>query len=210
MEIMTAIHAERKELSQSIASHRVTQALQRYNPSASMFSLKISDEVLVYRENPRQWVGPYRVLDVLEKIVHLDFDRRNVRFSIDEVKPYFCERGSSTAEDVVPSLRNESAAETTDRADIIQDLRTIIDGNNGSEVQPSPFGTSSTEILQTKVVDNQDPRSQSEMFRITKEKEICGLLSRKRFQAVHINNVPREAKCTWPSFHSNTKGIRNL
>ena len=48
LERMTAIHAARKELSQSIASHRVTQALQRNTPSASMSSLKIGDEVLVY------------------------------------------------------------------------------------------------------------------------------------------------------------------
>ena len=147
LERMTAIHAARKELSQLIASHRVTQALQRNTPSASISSLKIGDEDLVYRETPRQWVGPYRVLDVLEKIVHLDVDGRHVRFSIDKVKPYFRERGSSTAEDVVPTPAIERAAETTDRGDIIQDLRRILDGNNGGEVEPSPFVTSSTDIL---------------------------------------------------------------
>lgn len=44
MERMAAIHAARKELSQTIASTRVTQALTRQTPSASMSSLKIGDE----------------------------------------------------------------------------------------------------------------------------------------------------------------------
>ena len=142
----------------------------------------------------------------MEKIVHIDVDGRNVRFSIDKVKPYLRERGSSTAEDVVPTPAIESAAETTDRGDIIQDLRRIMDENNGGEVEPSPFGTSSTDILQTEVVDDHDPRSQSEMFRTAKEREICGLLSRKPFQAVHINTVPREANVLGGRFVLTLKG----
>lgn len=70
----TAMENARWELSKMIAKSRVQRALRSYVPGAATTDLETGSEVLVFWERGNAFEGLYQILDVSDKIVHLDID----------------------------------------------------------------------------------------------------------------------------------------
>lgn len=85
---MEAMEKARSELSAITADDKVKRAPLSTVPTAASSDIKIGMEALVYREGPKVWDGPFIVLDVCRKVVHLNINGRSVKFSIDKVKQY--------------------------------------------------------------------------------------------------------------------------
>lgn len=78
----------RDEMTKLTALTRIQRALNCYVPMATDLDIRISDRVLIYRERPKRWEGPYSVIDVRGKMVVTDVDGKHRHFSIDKVRPY--------------------------------------------------------------------------------------------------------------------------
>lgn len=64
VDLMSALEKAHLELLKMIAASRVSRALRSNVLSAAIQNIKIGDELLVYREESKQWEGPHQVLDV--------------------------------------------------------------------------------------------------------------------------------------------------
>lgn len=72
-----------------MAKERIKAALIRIIPAPADADVRIFDQVLVYREGPIiKWTGPYTVLSVNGKTVHIEINGRVVQLSIDKVKRF--------------------------------------------------------------------------------------------------------------------------
>ena len=89
MNRMRAMKLARKEMARAVAKERVSKALRKIVPSATLTNLAISFQGLVYREQPEnKWTGPYRVIGINNKYVFLDLNGNNHQVSTDKVKIY--------------------------------------------------------------------------------------------------------------------------
>lgn len=87
---MKTMASTREEMAKQVSKTLIDTALRMNVPSASARSpnIKIGTEVLLFREKQNKWIGPFRVLDVEVKMVHIHIKRGEPRHSIDKVKPY--------------------------------------------------------------------------------------------------------------------------
>ena len=86
---LNAMRQARKELSSMVAKSKLKRALKMNIFAAASKSFKIGDEVLVYREDPiNKWVGPFSVINVEGKMIHIDYNGDLKLFSKDKLKKY--------------------------------------------------------------------------------------------------------------------------
>lgn len=91
---MNAIHTARNEMDQLIAKDRVRTALSRNLPAATDTEIRILDQIIVFREKPdNKRTGPFDVVDVDGKAVHVQIGGRIVQISIDKVSKYQIDGG---------------------------------------------------------------------------------------------------------------------
>lgn len=64
----------REEMTKLMALVRVEKGFQCNVPIAVDTNIRIGDEVLVYREKAKRWMGPFFVTDVSRKVVFLDIE----------------------------------------------------------------------------------------------------------------------------------------
>jgi len=162
-----------------------------------MSEVSVGSEVLVYREKPKKWMGPFRVIDASDKQLFVEVNGRIVQFSIDKVKLYNQDKNKSSRHpDIVTESTTSSAPQNPlDTLDeMIRGMRIDLDALV-PEVNEDPIGvdeintvsegiTNSSEVLLTKVLPPNDPEGDSELFRESKLKEVRGLRDRDTWDFV--------------------------
>lgn len=89
-ERMKALATAKAEYEAIVAKQRITTVLQHAKPTATDRVYDLGDEKLVYREEPREWVGPMTVTRAQEKIVSVRSESGYTGdFSKVHFKPYF-------------------------------------------------------------------------------------------------------------------------
>lgn len=86
-ERMAALETAKREMSTITAGLRIRQALRSKLPPATRYDIQQGIEVLVCRKKEKQWVGPYRVVRVMEKEVYVDWDGEKKHFNLCQVVP---------------------------------------------------------------------------------------------------------------------------
>lgn len=71
-ECMAALEAETREMATITAELRIQQALRSKLPPATKYDIKPGDDVLIYREDDKEWMGPHRVTKMMEKEIYVD------------------------------------------------------------------------------------------------------------------------------------------
>ena len=146
-----------------VAERRVLAALTRDIPPAADRTYKFGEEVLVYSEREKKWLGPYIVVDCTGRQVTIssaDGTRRQM-FNAFQIKPYhrpFKEK-------------------------VIQNLYCF---QSGEDAMKALYTT-----LITEVIEPNDPRAWK--FDKPIQKEIEGLLKRKTWKIVVRSEVPEKA-----------------
>lgn len=220
VERMRAMESARMEMAQVISKTRLDTALRSNVPTAAdqAPNIMIGSEVLVFRERQRKWIGPFRVLDVQGKMIHIDIKRGQPRYSIDKVKPYL--RESQTLSDNTPSggedTPNVDECEPThtipqmhplDEPGTIEQWNAIFDkpASNSSEIPETNLGDMNSladitaqvppllDINLVEVITSDDPRCMSKEFADAKKKEINGLQKRGTWTIKRKSDLPQGA-----------------
>lgn len=108
--------------------------------------IKNGDHVLVFRDEPNYWCGPFRVVNVGNKVSYTDKNDRIVQQSIDRFKPYLI------SEKVPEMIRDNDyieEAELVNNGDGIQEPDSHFWDFNDENVNPIMF------VLRT--LDSNDP-----------------------------------------------------
>ena len=200
-ERMKALKLARSEMVKAIARSRLATAKRSNVPAASDSLIKSGMEVLVYREGPKQWNGPYAVISVDEKQVVLNIDNHNKTFSVDKVKPYL---HSTVAREPETSDNVAALPPRTESSDYGAMIDQIIAGDaffsklyksinrskNEYDFSESidPIQTYLTEVLKPG-----DQREFSEAFEEAKQFEVNGLMERGTFETVDSNGLGKDA-----------------
>jgi transposase InsO family protein len=163
-ERVQAMISARHEMREIMAKLKVSRALRRAVPPAADTVLVPGDLVLVFREDPEGFSGPFTVQNVVSKTVFVTNDQGNVKpFSCTQVKPFKqIDDPQTKAAEVVTRLCSSVAAEIH---------RTFV----------------------TEVITTSDPRSDDPRMKAAKQKEIRGLLERGTFKIVLRNDIPKGA-----------------
>lgn len=206
---MKAMHAARKEMATITAKSRIDTARRMNVPAASGSDLAIGMEVLVYREKPEDiWVGPFKIMDLNNKMVHVNIDGENRRLSIDKIKLYL---SSETLEPVVEpkSLSTPPNRQEFPR-DIIDELRDIIEQTKDNEIEASinvcrdnsTILSNSNHSLHdmlpefdtniTKPLNASDPKAASPEFRKAMTDEVDGLKKRGTWKVTFKRDLPSD------------------
>lgn len=169
---MQILSEARAEYERAIAELRIATVLRHNIPSAADRTYRIGDQILIYREKDKEWVGPKKVTKVNDKIVTVEYDDELKEFSKAKCKPYF-EGEEEVEAELVDVLHNA--------------LRPF-----QSEVQETRIGAEDiATILATEVIKAHDPRAR--MFDEAKAKEIRGLIDRGTWKVVFRREVPHGA-----------------
>lgn len=67
---------------------RLQKAVNSRVTDATNADMKIGDQVLAYKDDPNSWCGLFCVVDVNNKVLHINNDGRLVQYSIDRCKKY--------------------------------------------------------------------------------------------------------------------------
>lgn len=73
-ERMAALETAKREMAMISNELRIQQALRSKLPPATKYDTKPEDDVLVYREEEKEWLGPHRVIKMMEKEVYVDWN----------------------------------------------------------------------------------------------------------------------------------------
>lgn len=84
---MAAIEGGKREMTTIVAENRIKQALRSKLSPATSYDTKPGDEVLLYREDEKARLGPYRVLRTREKYVFVDRKESEKHFNLSQVIP---------------------------------------------------------------------------------------------------------------------------
>jgi hypothetical protein len=156
-ERMNVLATANSEMNSIIAESRIQTALQKAIPAASINTVDIGDEVLVYREKADIWEGPYKISALDDKIETLSIKNEAKRFSIHQVKKYIAGNAPSS----FPT-----------------EIETMLSSISRGEQMKDKFSKSYI----SEIIKNGDPRIP--MFSEAKNKEIQGLLDRGTFEIV--------------------------
>lgn len=78
----------RNEMIKLTAMARVSKTIQMNAPASIDQYILIGDEILVYQETEKRWLGPYTTIDAHEKGVVVKVNGKRRPFSIDKVHQY--------------------------------------------------------------------------------------------------------------------------
>ena len=160
-ERMKALSEAQMEMNSIISERRVSKILHRNIPQATDQVYRVGEDVLVYREGPDQWMGPFIVSKVQDKrITIFDQNRLERTFSVQQVKPY---------------RRTTPSSDMLDSSEFLNEM-----------LSPFLSGTSSTppqcQTLLTEVINPIDPRA--DKITEAKKREIQGLIDRSTWKIV--------------------------
>ena len=81
-----------------VAERRILAALTRSIPAATDLVLEIGQEVLLYKERSKAWIGPAPITGIREKIVHVKGNdgQWHKTMNMQQVKPYVRESPQPT------------------------------------------------------------------------------------------------------------------
>lgn len=83
-----ALNAARREMEASVAEQHIRLALTSKLPLATRFNLEPGQQVRVYREEHRRWIGPYnKVARISDKQVYITDGKTTRPFNITHVIP---------------------------------------------------------------------------------------------------------------------------
>ena len=145
-------------------------------PAAVSKSFKIGDEIFDYREEPiKKWVGPFPVINVDGKLIHLDYNGDIKLYSKDKLKKYNFE-GKSLTSPPEDSLRNVTGGNENVELGLLQEIDNIMYEKSPTDLeQNGSFADkflrrlqTDENILITEVVEPSDPLSQSRQFEMAK------------------------------------------
>lgn len=88
-ERMKILSEARIEMNTTIAEKRIATALQKNVTSAADRVYMFGDEVLVYEEKEKKWIGPYIVKKVNHKIATISNGSYTQKFNVQQLKPYY-------------------------------------------------------------------------------------------------------------------------
>lgn len=92
-ELIQAIAQAGLEMETIVSEQRIERALRSKLPPAVRYKIDPGDEVLVYREEPRKWLGPYKVQRIDGKRVFVNDGTTTRPFNMTHVLPAKAERG---------------------------------------------------------------------------------------------------------------------
>ena len=97
-ERMLAFSRAQMEMNAVVAERRILAALTRSIPAATDFVLEIGQEVLVYQERSKEWIGPATITGIREKIVDVKSNdgQWHRTMNMQQVKPYVQESPQPT------------------------------------------------------------------------------------------------------------------
>ena len=212
IERMQAMQSARRELSKDpftqplssnleIAGQRLSTAMKSKVPSATDVELDIGSEVLLYKEKPtNKWAGPFRVLDVKDKVVWIDIDGRISQLSVDKVKPYLREHAVSPpsqnthGETGAPSentIQNLSPTPAYRRPETECDpLHDLFKSRANADTLLREEFLVTSDVFMTQIIEPSDPRANSEVFTTAKKREVEGLERRGVWKKVFKNSLP--------------------
>ena len=138
------MRSAKKEMAQVIAKSKLTKALRMNIPSSCNRSIKIGDDVLVYREPPvKKWIGPFKVVNVDDKMAHLDYNGELKLYSIDKLKVY---NEDLTTLPPASSTSSEQSPPPDDHSlDLLGEFRSII---SRTETGTAPSSSLANNIIQ--------------------------------------------------------------
>jgi hypothetical protein len=172
-ERMRILAAAQVEYNTVVAERRILEALKSRVSDSADRVYEIGEEVLVWRERPESWTGPYKITSIQENIVTIYHSNSEYegRYNVANVKPYLREFPSTNA--------------NSDFSEIMhQVLQKFISGDGESQ---SP----SYNIHVTEVICNGDPRER--LFDNAKKKKIAGLIRRGTWKVVWKEELEQDA-----------------
>ena len=89
---LQAIVDARLEMGRIVTEQRIARALKSKLPPAVTHNLNPGDNVLVFREKKKRWIGPYRVSRIEEKRIFITDGKSTRPFSITQVLPYTADK----------------------------------------------------------------------------------------------------------------------
>jgi hypothetical protein len=98
---MAALAAAQMEMSTIVSENRITAALNHNAPSSVDRTYEFGEEVLVFREQEKNWTGPMVVVLVEDKIITVkDLESvRVLRFSTQHIKPFLRDSPSTDVDE---------------------------------------------------------------------------------------------------------------
>ncbi len=92
-ERLAIIQMAQAEMNSIVAERRVLAALTRDIPPAADRTYKIGEDVLVYSEKDKKWLGPFIVVDATGRLITVQSQDRSTRqqFNATQVKPFYRE-----------------------------------------------------------------------------------------------------------------------
>ncbi len=92
-ERLEMIKTAQAEMNSIVAERRVLAAVTRDVPPATDRTYKLGEDVLVYSEKEKEWLGPFIVVDVTGRLVTVQSENGQSRqqFSTSQIKPFYQE-----------------------------------------------------------------------------------------------------------------------
>lgn len=167
---MKALATAQMEMNSIIAERRILMALKKNIPSSSDHVYSIGEEILIYREKPNKWVGPFRITSVNDKLVSIygEKSKRTHTFNKQDIKPYNRQPTNNAAEDL----------------DILHCMMKTFRSSSNPKLE-------FYNVLLSEEIKPNDPRAS--LFNEAKVKEINGLIERGTWKIVCKDDVPTNA-----------------
>ena len=101
---MEALDTRKREMATITAENRIKQSLHSKLPPAKIYYIQPGDNLLIYREKEKEWMGPHRVARICEKEVFVDWEGKEKHFNLAQVLPMPREQGDRELKRLLQSM----------------------------------------------------------------------------------------------------------
>lgn len=185
-ERMAALRNARAEMATITAELRVRKALMSKIPTAASYVINPGEQVWVYRETDKRYIGPHPVIRVEDKQVFILVGNKEVQHSIHQVIP----------DQDFQKLTNETCFMDIPHSAMIQ-----FKSNHRLHKRDTQ------EVLIQEIIHPSDPRSRSPDANAARKKEIDGLVRKGTWKVVIKEEVPPDANVLNGRFFITIKDI---
>ena len=160
-----ALSKAQMEMNAVVAERRILAALTRSIPTATDFVFELGQEVLVYQERSKEWIGPATITGIRDKIVDVKSNdgQWHKTMNMQQVKPYVQESSEPT----------EMLSRDEFLTAILEPFKSV------NRPKPSIFDVELTEVIKPGYL-----RSNDERFRAAKREELEGLIEKGTWKLV--------------------------
>ncbi len=179
---MEALATARAEMETIVAAQRIQKGLRSKIPPSAKYLFKPGEDVKVFREEPKKWIGPFSVVRVENKIITVTDGTKTKPFNVAQVMLMTAPKHDKELRRALDIIFDPEPRYTANYASSDTTIARVLFNERGEHC---------SSVYLTEVLERSDPRCYDELAQEAILNEIHGLLIQDAFEFIRRKDIAK-------------------